>query len=393
MKILLKIVNSIFLNIIALGLTLLFFFKIPDNNDIATVFIIIFLFNILAKAYFWDVMFTYVFKYNALMAISITIFFIFIWPFIPVFLFENNEIFFYEISITMAIVPILISTIAKKQFSDNNQNEEYNIETYSDKVVRIKTNMTYHLKSRYGDILYGDYKPPVAFEYNFRELPCNGDLSYAFWVMIFYKLINNHTNIIVALILKWTDEEKISFINEDDDFSLDFKKAFDIKNPIERKIYISMFSLSTKGELDQDDFEIWYKKNRNKVKTWIDEYIENQTSLLIKNGSLIIEQPGKKIPFKRYVNKYYISKSIYEEAEHLVGLYNFFNNFTLIHEKEVKKVHLLNQYMEYAALFDLTEEVKNTIQSMKINFKIQNNLNTIAKNSEHAYKLLKIIND
>ena len=197
----------------------------------------------------------------------------------------------------------------------------------------------------------------------FREIPCNKDIFYAYWVAVNYNLIKKKEDFLGAVILKWVHDGnvRIEKVIKNGMFkgktisNIIFSKRPDESNKYEVKLYDYMQQASGDGKLEQDEFKKWCDTNYSKILGWFDDVLYNETLDLVKKGK-VTYQNGKTMKVFSY--KYFeVDPSMMEEAEKMAGLKKFLQEFTLIKEREPIEVSLWNEYLMYAQIFGIAKEV------------------------------------
>lgn len=197
----------------------------------------------------------------------------------------------------------------------------------------------------------------------FREIPCNKDIFYAYWVAVNYNLIKKKEDFLGAVILKWVHDgnvriEKViknGMFKDKTTSNIIFSKRPDESNKYEVKLYDYMQQASGDGKLEQDEFKKWCDTNYSKILGWFDDVLYNETLDLVKKGK-VTYQNGKTMKVFSY--KYFeVDPSMMEEAEKMAGLKKFLQEFTLIKEREPIEVSLWNEYLMYAQIFGIAKEV------------------------------------
>ena len=197
---------------------------------------------------------------------------------------------------------------------------------------------------------------------NFRDIPCNKDLYEAYWVGINYNIIKQKTNIIGALLLKWLNAGFIeittvkSKILKKEEKAFIFKTDSYFKNDTEQMLYSMMRKASKDNILEKNEFKNYCTKNYNTLLDWFDTALDYETDLLISKKYIATDINKKPI---------YIAQPILrQEAIELKGLMQFLKTFTNVDEKSAIEVKLLNEYLEYAALFGIADQVAKEFKKL-----------------------------
>lgn len=207
---------------------------------------------------------------------------------------------------------------------------------------------------------------------NFRDIPCDKDIYYAFWIADTYDIIKNQNDFLGAVLLKWIHdgnvtiekiETKILFKTKEESVVTFVRKPEDA-NRKEQDLYDYMYEASGDGKLETNEFKKWCKKNYTKIFNWFDDCLKFERDELV-NRNLIAnnEYEGGKIIKYKY-HQFDISDRIREEAIKLKGLKQFFKEFSRIDEKEPIEVKLWNEYLMYAQILGMADEVMKQFRKL-----------------------------
>ena len=204
----------------------------------------------------------------------------------------------------------------------------------------------------------------------FRDIPCNKDIFYAYWVAHNYNLMNKKEDFLGAVLLKWIHDGnvRIEKVTKDGLFkdkvltNIVFSKRPDESNSQEVKLYDYMINASNDGKLEQDEFKDWCDTNYSKILSWFDDCLYNVTLDLVKLGK-VTYQNAKTMKVFNY--KYFeVHPSMMEEAEKMAGLKKFLKEFTLIDDREAIEVSLWNEYLIYAQIFGMADKVADQFKRL-----------------------------
>ncbi len=203
----------------------------------------------------------------------------------------------------------------------------------------------------------------------FRDIPCNKDIYRAYWVAIHYNLVKKKEDFLGAILLKWLYSGNIQ-IEKVENKSILKKKTLNnvifLKRPdtieLEGQLYDYMYEASIDGKLESNEFKKWCNKNYSKIFKWFDDVLEFENKMLVNEEKAIIKMVTTLKIFKHDV--YEIDASMMREAEELAGLKKFLKEFTLIKEREPIEVNLWNEYLMYAQIFGIAEEVASQFKKL-----------------------------
>ena len=203
---------------------------------------------------------------------------------------------------------------------------------------------------------------------NFREIPCNKDIFRAYWVSYNYNLNKKKEDFLGSVLLKWLRsgnvriekvENKGLFRNSVDD-NIIFDHEPEGANEYEKNLYNWMFEASKDGKLEKNEFKKWCSSHYSKILKWFDDVIDYESKMLVNEGKAVIVENGK--IFKS--TSYEIDASMMIEAEQMAGLKKFLKEFTLIKEREPIEVSLWDEYLMFAQIFGIAEEVASQFKKL-----------------------------
>lgn len=219
------------------------------------------------------------------------------------------------------------------------------------------------LKSGSWTLNYGEKGRKISKDIPYyRDIPCNKDITRAYFVAYNYKLMKNQTDFLGAILLKWLKQNKIEvkviekngLFKDKKETSIYFKgDSFD--NELEQSLYNMMYEASIDGILEEKEFEKWCKNHYTKILNWFDKVLDYENKILLEEGKLI--KVEKKILgiFPSYT--YQVDPSLYEEACNMAGLKKFLKDFSNIKDRTAIEVNLWEEYLMYAQIFGIAKEV------------------------------------
>ena len=191
----------------------------------------------------------------------------------------------------------------------------------------------------------------------YRDIPCNQDIYYAFFIADSYKLNKKDADFLGAVLLDWVKKGYISIEKREEKSLFKTKEETYIKlnryaltnKDLESKIYNYMYSASKDGLLEAEEFEKYCKEHYESILDWFDQVISEQKDICIEKKLLIVE--------KKMFTNYLETNDIYEEAKKLAGLKKFFEDFASMEDKSAIEVHLWDYYLQYAQIFGIADKV------------------------------------
>ncbi|MEE3343515.1 MAG: DUF2207 domain-containing protein [Bacilli bacterium] len=204
---------------------------------------------------------------------------------------------------------------------------------------------------------------------NFREIPCNKDIYRAYWVSDAYNLNKKKEDFLGTVLLKWLRhgnvrvekvETKKLFGKNNVDDNIIFEHEPDDSIELEKNLYRWMYEASKDGKLEKDEFKSWCKSHYSKILKWFDDILLFETKMLVNENKVESITSGN--VFKS--TKYKISSDMMKEAEQMAGLKNFLKEFSLIKEREPIEVKLWDEYLMFAQIFGIADEVASQFKKL-----------------------------
>jgi uncharacterized membrane protein YgcG len=209
----------------------------------------------------------------------------------------------------------------------------------------------------------------------FREIPCKKNIFDGYFISLAFNLTKRKTDFLGAILLKWIKEDKIATkkvitkILKREELAIDLKNSkFD--NSIEQRLYDMMKTASKDGILEKREFENWCDSHYDKILKWFDDVLNDVGSEFEDRGYL----EEKKTSFIGY-KKCIVGDKMFEDANQLYGLRKFLLEFSRIKEKEPIEVKLWEEYLMFAQIFGIAEEVAKQFKKLYPELIEQNNYN------------------
>lgn len=216
--------------------------------------------------------------------------------------------------------------------------------------------------------------------YYFRDIPCNGDLYAIYYIAKRMNLLENNSDLLGALLLKWFLQKKINIITKKGNL---FKKSTNIitfsnnvtfDNNIDKEVYELLFNISNNGILDQKEFHKWalsHQNELNKLFMNIDEY---QTNIFLSSGVFVVKDTGNlnnnynqstQNGFTSLKKTSYVISPIWHEyTKQVIGFKNFIKDFTALASNEANKVLLYEEYLIVAYLLGIAEYISYQFENV-----------------------------
>ncbi|MBQ6495301.1 MAG: DUF2207 domain-containing protein [Bacilli bacterium] len=202
----------------------------------------------------------------------------------------------------------------------------------------------------------------------FREIPCNKDIYRAYWVADSYNLNKKKEDFLGSVLLRWLQNgnvriEKVTskgLFKEKINDNVIFEKRPDDSIELECRLYDYMFQASGDGKLESGEFKKWCSSHYSKILKWFDDVLDFEVKMLVNENKATEEVSGKL--FK--TTYYKIDDIMMNDAEEMAGLKKFLKEFTLIKEREPIEVKLWNEYLMYASIFGIADEVASQFRKL-----------------------------
>ena len=184
----------------------------------------------------------------------------------------------------------------------------------------------------YGVIFNNDVTlPKEDTKTYFKDIPCNKDLSLAYWLCYYYSIVPKDKlkiGLIGAYLLKWTCNKKIN-ITGDKNATIEIINNLITEEKLEKQLFNMIINASTDGKtITKSDIDLWSQKNYDKLDSWFSLTLTEEQEKLKSLGLVVLEDKenynstGERINYK--VNK--ADNTLLQEALHLKGLYNYLND-------------------------------------------------------------------
>lgn len=183
----------------------------------------------------------------------------------------------------------------------------------------------------------------------------------------------SRNGLIGAILLKLLKENRIKIIpNEENNhnYGIDISMLEYTDNVAENE-FIDMLKKSA-GEnliIENDEFKDWCNSNYLIVDRFYTKVIRYETRNLIKDGYIKQIRKGRKI-------KNVVDSKLKQEAINLYGLKKFLASYSLIDEREIKEVHIWDEYLIYAQLFGMADKVSDQLSKIYPNMRFDSKYNS-----------------
>lgn len=219
----------------------------------------------------------------------------------------------------------------------------------------------------------GKFKKDLNY---FRDIPCDKDIFYAFFIASSYNLNKKETDFLGTLILYWIKKDivtidkrevkKVFRKKEETALILNREKIEGSSNEEEKEMFEYMYSASKDGVLESKEFERYASNNYSKILNWFKKVEKTERNkclekeLILKQGLSYIE-----------------TNEIYEEAKKMAGLKKFFDDFSSLEDKSAIEVKLWDYYLMYAQIFGMAKKVADEFKKIYPDVLTDNTYNDI----------------
>ncbi len=191
----------------------------------------------------------------------------------------------------------------------------------------------------------------------FREIPCDKDIYYGYFLSDSYNLNKNKNDLLGAVILSWVKKGYVTvekavvkkLLKEKEETHLHLHKDKIDLSGYELKMFNYMLSASGDGILESKEFEKYCAKNYEEIIKWFEDVIKIEREKAVSK-LLLLKEKKLKTTYKETIQ-------IYEEAKKVAGLKKFLNEFSSIEDKRAIEVHLWDEYLMFAQIFGIAKEV------------------------------------
>ena len=226
----------------------------------------------------------------------------------------------------------------------------------------------------------------------FRDIPCHKDIYYFYYVATKAGLIDHddRSGILCAMLLKWIRDGQANFTMEEgtgwfkkDKYEIDFSGEIVTVNPVEATMLKYFREASGDNQiLENKEFERWCRNNYEEIEEWFEDLIKFEEKQLVKQGLM-----QKQTTYKKFLGIDIANETIVYEPEfrddliYTKGLKRFLLDFSSIEEKQVIEVKLWEEYLMFASILGIADEVEKQIGKLCPEF-------NQASNIDYTYTML-----
>lgn len=196
-------------------------------------------------------------------------------------------------------------------------------------------------------------KPMSAKEVNnFRDIPFEGDLIMSYYPGHREKLMNS-MGLFFAYLVKWVKENRILFVlDNENNYYMDISQLGEFDEPTDILLAGYLKSIANDNKITLEDYKNNIKTNYNEIHNWAYQVEIASKKKLEINGYVVKKKNSYKCD--------YTEKGIIE-INRLKGLKQFIVKMSSLSEKQFSEVELWDNFLVYAAAFDVTSIIKEQL--------------------------------
>jgi len=235
-----------------------------------------------------------------------------------------------------------------------------------------------------------------------RNIPYGGNINSSYSVLKSINMVKSNGAIISAYILRWLQKGKIeiketpkkSFLGISANkmqASIVFNAPSSDFEGVEKALY-DMLVRASGGDkiLQEKEFYNWSKSNYDKIDSWFKDVELEGFKELKKMGD--VEKVERKTFFnliKHYKNEF--TPKGKQRALEMFGFKKYLEDFTIINERNAVEVHLWDDYLVFASLFEIADKVSQEFKKLYPEYAF-NQQNTNQLDAFDIYLMMRMIN-
>jgi len=188
-----------------------------------------------------------------------------------------------------------------------------------------------------------------------REIPCI-NLEEAFYIGVYYGVIQDIGDFVGAFLLKWFHEGKIKFLEKNGKMIIDMRQKFTPDTAFEKELQRRLLQCADMNFLlEEKEFLEFFSDENELIMLIFEIMLYNLHKEFEKNGLLVFNEKTK---------TFVPSAKMEEEAVKLQGLKNYLSDFSKLDERESVQVELWEEYLIYAQLLGIADKVENEFEQI-----------------------------
>ncbi|NLW78885.1 MAG: DUF2207 domain-containing protein [Ruminococcaceae bacterium] len=205
-----------------------------------------------------------------------------------------------------------------------------------------------------------------------RELPFKGSVPATWARLKDLSQQGNDGNIIGAYLLQWIRSRQVDILKQQNGGFFGNKEQVSIKLYMprlemggeERTLYEMLVKAAGPDHVLQNkEFEKWSQKNYQKVQGWLEGY-RNAGKQEMRAMGAIAEMPTKAFFGLVTSAKTMVTPLGDELTIGMLGFKKYLQDFTIINEREAREVQLWDQYLVFAQVFGIAEQVAQQFEKL-----------------------------
>lgn len=211
----------------------------------------------------------------------------------------------------------------------------------------------------------------------YRDIPFAGNMPAAYYGLERCQQLKKKSDIINAYFLRWINlgymtikkgEENDSNKEKSNDLSMIFNYLGDFETAIEGCLYkIMLRAADAKGVLREEKFEKWCRSHYHSLESWFKSVKEEGDGYFISQDFLPVQEHNLFFGLYNYEQRRFSTKGR-ETCLNLLGFKKYLQDFTFVNERKSVEVHLWGEYLSYAALFGIADQVAKEFQDINPEF-------------------------
>lgn len=248
-------------------------------------------------------------------------------------------------------------------------------------IIFLITKVGKIIDSRPQKLIYDDQRSFDTKQVHFfRDIPCDKNIPLFFMAADQLGIIDDdkRANLLSSYILSAIQKDQISFstyekshfLHKTQEFKMDLSR-FEANDAIESEL-IRMLreGAGEDGVLESKEFRSWCYRNYKDLEDWEKMVIADGEAQLDERYRTRIEEKERSLFFFTKTKVRYVYNAAYRNVlEEVYGFYRFLKDQHNMAEKEVIEVKLWDEYLVFATLLGIAEEVEKQIKVVCPNYR------------------------
>lgn len=209
----------------------------------------------------------------------------------------------------------------------------------------------------------------VDKHFYYREIPCEGRIDMACWLLASFsdtKKEELFNGFLIAYLLRWYKNGYIDIRNiraagsKKESCEIDLKDGNWIEDDTERRIYDFLCESADENHvLEMQELQYYCNDKKNKISMEVlFSIVMRKCQEELVSCKQIAVVPSKDYIFIKTEEKVTYSEELLNEYRNLLGLKNFLTDYSLMEEKQIAEVALWEEYLIFANLLGIADVVK-----------------------------------